>query len=455
MQQRIPPWLDKPVQQLLANARFRRVVKNTGYLFSTTGISAGLSMLQSILAARLLGVDGFGILATISMFTSVINNFASFKMNEVVVRYVGEYSENHENEKAAALFKLAAFTEMGASIVAFILVCLLAPIGATYFAKDPSTTPLFIVYGTILLANLIAETSTGLLQIYDRFREIAVYNLVQNIITLVLTAIIFVAHGNMLGVLLAILLGKVVSALGITIAALVEASRHWGSRWWHSPIKQLQPRFRELTRFAINTNISGSLSLITKDSEVLWVSFFRSPVEAGYYKLALSLAYMVQMPVSPMPQTTYPELSRQAIGKDWKGFRHLLRQGSILAGGYTLIATLGFVVLGIPLIRFLYTPEFLPAYPALVIVLVGYLFADTFYWRRVALLALGEPSYPTKLNSILAALKLLGIILFVPAYGYLASAALLSWFYITGSVISAFKVNSLLSQRERLSESLA
>jgi len=231
----------------------------------------------------------------------------------------------------------------------------------------------------------------------------------------------------------------------VTLLSFAEASRHWGNQWWKVPLKLIRPKRRELTHFAISTNISATISLITKDSEVLWVSFFRSPLEAGYYKLALSLSNMAQIPISPLPLATYPELSRQAAQKKWGNFRYILRQGSILAGGYTLFATIFLILFGRSLIRLIYTPEFLPAYPALLILLIGYLVANTFYWRRPALLALGLPDFPAKVNSILAGLKVIGVLLFVPIYGYLASAALLAGFYISGSVVYALKIRSQLS----------
>ncbi len=172
-------------EQLFQNELVRRMVRNSGYLFSTTGISAAASMLQGILAARLLGATGFGILGTIMLFTSMINNFASFRMGELVVKYVGHFTEHDDQAHAAAIFKLAALFEMLASLVAFGLILLLAPLGAKYFAKDPATAPLFVLYGLIVLANLIAESSTGLLQIFDRFRRLAGLNIIQSMVTLI------------------------------------------------------------------------------------------------------------------------------------------------------------------------------------------------------------------------------------------------------------------------------
>jgi O-antigen/teichoic acid export membrane protein len=438
----------KVFERLFENELFRRVIKNSGYLFSTTGISAAFSMLQGILAARLLGVEAFGILGAITTFTSFVNKFVSFRMGELVVKYVGHYSETGDDLHAAAIFKLAALVEMLASLVAFSLVLLLAPFGARFLAKDPNTANLFAIYGVIVLANLIAESSMGLLQIYDRFRSVALLQLLQSAVTLVLIAVAYFMHGSLVHILLAYVAGKMTGAVGLTISAFVEAARKWGTTWWRAPLGLLRSQTRELARFAVSTNISASLSLVTKDSEVLWVSLFRTPVETGYYKLALALANMVQMPVSPLPQATYPEISRQVARKHWANVRYILRQGSRLAGGYTLVTSLFLVAFGRPLIAWLYKPEFLPAYPALLILLVGFLFANTFYWRRLVLLALDRADFPAKLNMVLASLKIIAIFLLVPQYGYLASAALLAGFYLVGSLISVWKIRFLMSHNE-------
>ncbi len=312
-----------------------------------------------------------------------------------------------------------------------------------------------MLYGLVVLANLISESSTGLLQIFDRFRPVAILGLAGNVVTLVVVALVYWLEGGLAGVLLAYLVGKTVSALGLSLAALVEARTHWGRGWWRLSLQPLKPRLRQLTHFAVSTNISASVSLITKDSELLWVSLFRGPVETGYYSLALSLSNLVQMPVSPLPQATYPELSRQAARGDWQAMRGLLRQGAWLAGGYTLAATLFLLIFGKPLISWLYTPEFLPAYPALLILLLGYLAANTFYWRRSALLALGRADYPAKVNLVLAAFKMVGILLLVPRYGYLACAALLAAFYWIGTAITVWKVYTLLPKESRGSMKIA
>lgn len=444
----IPARIRAYLKRILQNELLRRVVLNSGILFSATGITGLISMFQGIFTARLLGVAGYGILGAITMFTSVVNKFASFRMGELVIKYVGVYTEAEDETRAAAVFKAAALVEMAASLVAYGLILLLAPLGARLFAKDAGSTNWFMIYGLIVLANLMAESSTGLLQIFDRFRHLGALNVFQSLVTLSVIIYVYLTEGGFLGVLVAYLIGKSVGALGLSGAALLEASRRWGGGWWRAPLSSLNGRWRELSHFAISTNISASLSLINKDSELLWVSFLRGPVETGYYKLALALANLVQMPVSPLPQATYPELSREVARQNWGNVRYILRQGSILAGGYTLLAGFGLLLFGRPLIAIVYQPEFLPAYPALLILLIGFLVANTFYWNRTALLAVGLPDFPTKVNFVTALLKVGGILLLVPRFGYLASAGLLAGSYVIGVSAAVWRLRRAIHEHE-------
>ena len=437
--------------RLFGNELIQRVVKNSGYLFSATGVSAVLSMVQSIFVVRLLGVTDFGILGTITLFTSVVNKFASFRMSELVIKYVGEYSEEGDEVKAAAVFKSAAIIETITSFFAFGLIWWLAPLGAQFLARDITAANWFILYGLIVLANFMIESSTGLLQIFDKFKIIAGTTVGQSILTLILVGLVYINQGGLYEIVLVYMAGKMVGAIALAASALVLAIQRWGFNWWRTPLGLLRDRSKELLRFAFSTNISATINLVNKDGELLWVSALTGPTGAGYYKLALSLANLIQLPVSPLPQATYPELSREVAAKKWGNMRYVLRQGSIMAFAYSALAGLFLLIFGRQLIAFFYTPEFLPSYPALLILMVGLLFANTFYWNRISLLSLGLADYPAKVNSIAAVLKIVGIITIVPIYGYLGSAALLSGFYLFSVTLNVRKTFNELRDRARIS----
>ena len=101
-----------------------------------------------------------------------------------------------------------------------------------------------------------------------------------------------------------------------------------------------------IVRFAANTNLSATITLLVRDSEVLWISLLMGNTEAGFYKVALAIVNLVTVPVTPLISTTYPEISKVAALRDWPRMRWMLRRMTTLSGGYSLLTGLGLAILG-------------------------------------------------------------------------------------------------------------
>lgn len=421
-------------QRFLRNPLLQRVIRNTGYLFSAKTGSAALSFGQSVLAGRILGVAGLGMLGAITQFSGLINRVTSFRMGELVVSYVGEYTSDGKQEHAAAVFKFAGLVEIFTSVLAYGVVVALASLAARILTPDEGLAGLFAVYGLTVLVNLMAESANGLLQIYDRYRLIAVITMAQSVLTLGLIAAAYFRGGGLLEVVLAYLAGKAAWAVSISLAALLEARRQWGPGWWKAPFSLIAPRKREMARFAVSTNLTTSLTLITRDSEMLWLNALSTPLQAGYYKLALAFTNVLLIPVDPLITTTYREIAREVGARRWENVRYLLRSGSLISASYSLSAAAGLVLVGPWLISATYGPSFTPAYGPLLILLVGVVVVNIFYWNRNALLPLGKPEVPTKVYLVGAVLRVAAILTLVPRTGAYGMAALLSAFFIGTSL---------------------
>jgi O-antigen/teichoic acid export membrane protein len=394
-------------------------------------------MVQSILAARLLGVELFGLLGVITVFASVVNQLTSFRMGEWVINFVGEFSADGRPRHAAAAFKAGAIAEMTSSILAYILIVILAPLGARFLAHDPTTAWLFPLYGLMVLANLIAESSGGLLQYFDRYRTLAAITVVQSALTLALIIVASVEHAGLVAIVLAYLGGKIFWAVAVTLAALIEASRQWGGGWWLAPLGLLRQRAGRMLRFGVSTNLTSTLTLVTRDSELLWLGALSSPLQVGYYKVARAIINVLLIPVQPLISTTYREVAREIAAREWANVRYLLRSGSLISGAYSVTAAIGLAALG-PYVVGLYGANFMPfAYDCLLILLLGVTVVNTLYWNRLILLPLGMPEYPTKVTLVGALGKIALMFALVPSLGALGMAISLSAFFLgTGSVLA-------------------
>ena len=408
----------------------RGVIRNSSYLFSSNTISAGLSALQGIFVARLLGAGGYGLVSgTIIVFASNINRFLSFRMSEVVVKYLGQYLAENRRDRAGAFIKGIAIIEALTSVVAYLVLVLVAPIAARYLAKDEKTVQLFIFYGLALLATLIYETSTGILQATNRFNRLALVNLIQSVVTASLIFLAFITKRGIMEVLAAYLIGKACAGLTIVVFAFGELNQSLGSGWWRSPLR-LIPDWREPIWFAFNTNFNGTVNLFVRDSETLLIGLFRSQTEVGYYRLAQGVINMVMLPIDPFIGPTYAEITRTIAARQWALTKRLLKRVSGISAIWTLSVGGILAIFGWWIIPFVYGAQFAPAYPALVILLIGYGFANIFQWNRPLLLALGMPNYPLVVAILVGLVKTGLTVGLTPILGYQGEAFVLTSYFL-------------------------
>ena len=418
----------KLIKKLRDDELFGRVISNSAHLFSSNSFSLALSVVQGVLAARLLSVFGWGLVAAVMAYASTVNGLFSFRMSEVVVRYGGEYLEKGEKKKAAALIKAASLTETTVSMLAFIFVALTAGLASRYIIKTPDTERLLIAFSIGLLANFNAETSTGILQITDKVKWRGVINLIQNLVSTLIIVAAFFLHGNLVIVLLAYLTGKAILGLGLFFSAQAQIRRALGGGWLNASLSAL-PAPREMFKFAFSSNLSATVILVFRESELLWVAFFLSPVAVGLYKNAYAIISLLAVPADPLILTVYPELNRLIVQKAWPRLRDFMHKVTTLAFAYNMVIALGLVVFG-PWLLAIYGHDYVTAYPALIALLVGMVFNYTLFWNRPLLLSFGLPTYPLWITLVAGILKTILGFLLVPRYGYVMEAALLSFYYI-------------------------
>ncbi len=419
----------------------RRVVKNSSYLFSSNAISAGVSVLQSIFAARTLGLVEFGIFGAITSFAAAADKLLSFRMGELVIKYMGQALAKDEKPRAAAIFKAAALVELLTSILSYIIVFLLSSFAATYFAKDITYAPFFVFYALIIPAGFIYETSSAVLQVTGHFRSQAVLNLAQSIATVAIILYAYFSHAGLWIILLAYLVGKSITGIGFALLAFYHTTKLLGPDWWRAPFSLLPPR-REFWTFALSSNFSGTVNLVTRDSEVLWVNYFLSPAQGGYYKLALALINLVLMPIDPFIKTSFPEISKAIAEKAWGRLKSLLRRLTTIATAVTLTVGGGLLLVGVPLVSLVYKPEYAPAVPVALILLLGYGTANIFFWNRPLILSLGHPTYPLVVMTIAGLAKVALSFWLVPRFGMYAQAGLMAAFFITSIGLIVWKALS-------------
>jgi O-antigen/teichoic acid export membrane protein len=425
----------------------QRVLRNSSYLFGSNTISAALGVLQGILVVRLLGDSGYGLLTIVMDFASNTNRLLSFRMSEVVVKYMGEALAQEDKGRAAAIVKGVGLLEAAMSVLAYLVLLGFSAWGARTLADNVSIVYLFQFYGLFLLANLVYETSVGVLQTTNQFKQVARANFYQSIVVTILIVAAFILNLGMLGILTAYLVGKTIAGIIVILFALRELKDKLGVGWTRAPLSLIKD-WKSILRFAFSTNLNGTVNLFARDNIRLYLALFLSNAQVGYFRLASSLINLVMLPIEPFIWPTYAEITQTIAQRQWGATRKLLKQVSTIGGVWTLLAGGGLVVLGWWIIPLLYGSDMAPTYPGVLILLIGYAFANIFNWNRPLLLALGHPTYPLIVAAISGVIEVVLIFVFVPGTNYLVGAAIFSAYLAVSISWNALRGLSILQREE-------
>ena len=303
----------------------------------------------------------------------------------------------------------------------------------------------------MLLANLVYETSAGVLQTHKHFDRLALINTIQSILTTALILLAVLLKRGVVEILAAYLIGKAFAGIAISVIAFKQMDQTAGRGWWRASLNLVQD-WRSIWGFAVNTNLNGTVNLVTRDNAYLYLAYlspaYIAQTYVGYFKLGLSIVNFITLPIDPFIWPTYAEITRTIAVRQWQRTRSLLRQVSSIAGAWTVTVSAGIAIFGWWLIPLVYGQAALPVYPVVLILLVGYGMANIFNWNRPLLLAFGKPSYPLLVAVLAGVIEIVLILLLVPQYGYLMMAAILSAYLAVTVGITAWRGWREISDQE-------
>lgn len=409
------------------------LLKNAGYLASGTFATAFIGLLQGVLSARMLGVEGYGLLILVMTIVTTVNTLTSARTGEFVVRSVTEGIERGSYDNAGQALSFSYIIEAGLALVAFLLVVVLAPTLANWFFKQESDgTSFILLFNLSILVRLLPETATGVLQAFKAFRLLAWLMFAQSAWIMAGLLVVFFIGPSLVRVLLAFVIATGLHGLSLQFITLRLVRSRLGSGWWQLP---QAVAWRPMARFLFATNLGSTMSLVVKTSDPLWLGFFRNPAEVAYYRIAFALATVVATPMSMLSQTFQTDINALVAKREFIRLRQLLRRGSLLALAWLLPAALGCLGLSVFFIPFAYGPDFAPAIPTLAIMLFGFVIMNLVFWSRSVLVAVGRIGYTTWAALAVTVLKVVLTLLFVPSLGYLALAGVLSVTYIVAAYL--------------------
>ena len=422
-----------------SNKSQKKLFMNASWLFGGKTASGIFSAIQTVVIARILGVSDYGLLSLILAYVAVLNMFFDLKVWETATKYIGTYWETGEHDKARSMIKLSYILDIGSGVVAFIIAILSAKLISTYIIHSPQAYVFIWIYSISLFVDTANSTSDAILRVFDRFKNIAFINSFQKFFRLIVVVALLYSGLGIKGVLYGFILASFVG-FSVRMWLVMKTLKHNDLQGWLSAdISLIRDQWKGIAWFLGNTSFIATLKTGNERYlGILILGYFAGKDAVAFYKIASSIASVVNRIVDPIYEAIYPELVKLASSNAIEDFKNMIK--STTKSLVLIIIPIGVIIIifAEPIISLVFGKDYVPATSALRILAAAVLIIRCTFWINPALLSMGRPGLRTIMGVISTFIYLVLMFLLVPGYSYMGAAfAFLGYSIVRSSL--AFK----------------
>ena len=434
--------LPKLWKQLRAKIIERKFVRDVGVLTIANLVAAIVSFAQGIFVARWLGPELYGTVALVMTYPGLVFAFFDARSAEASVKYLSEFQARGDRERILALCKFGYSIDLAIALLAFFTVLVTANWAAEEIARNPETVGLIVIYAAAFIPQALVGTSRALLTTLGKFSLIAWTNVLMTFWRSVLVISLVLGGWQIAGVVWAGAIATSVTGLVYGAIAWGIIYRHWSAFPHQGKWQAIEQEIPQIVRFLFYNSLTALLGIISKKLDLLILGYFRNPTEVGYYKLAKSLTNVVGYLVKPLQSVTYPDLAKLSSSGNRKALGQKVRRLAIKVGlplGLVVLAGALFIPVVLPLVV---GSNYEGAIRAIQLLSLGFALWLTVFWLRPLFLARAWLQEWTACTFFFSVCSLIGWLIFVPLWGYLAMSAWWSF-----STIFAYTIPPLVILR--------
>ena len=434
--------------------RNKRLFFNASWLFGGNTFSSIFAAIETIVLARMLGINDYGLFALLIAYIGFINTFFDLRVWEAATKYIGTFWENGQRDKTLSMIKLSYTVDIASGILAFCFAVLTANIANKYIMKSPQAYILVYIYALSLLIDTANSTSDSILRVFNAFKKIAFINSFQTFFRVALvTSILFIGFG-VKGVLISYVAA---SFLGFSIriwAVSKTLNEHKLVGWWKAKFSSIRDEWKGITWFLGNTSFTGTLRIANDNFiGILLLGYFSGKDAAAYYKIARTIVKLMTRFSDSLHQAMFPELVKFSSINAMKEFQSLIKYSLKTLLKFTLPIAIFTLIFTEQIINIVFGSKYLPALTTLRVMTIAIIVYQLTFWVNSALLAMGKPGLRNIMSIGSKASYIAFLFLLIPGFSYLGAAiAYLGEAIVTSSLSIIFFKSSLKDEEKRITE---
>lgn len=288
----------------------RQLLAGCGWLTAARMSVGGLGLLQTILLARLLGIERVGQWFLIVAFVQSAMQVIDSRIWETIIRFTPEWLARGRVRRATALLQWAYLAETVTGAAACLLCLATASWASRVFVHDPETVVPLMLAAFWCLIHIPHEATIAQLRLARWFRTLAGMELLGAACQLSAVIVVGLTGPTLERLAIGWLLAETIREAALWQAGIA-ARRELGLPLAARPSRRLLAGvIRRTVTFTGLSSMTATVRLITSQLDTLLVGAFAGPAGAAVYRLALRLVGVADTIIGPLHETIFPEMSR-------------------------------------------------------------------------------------------------------------------------------------------------
>jgi O-antigen/teichoic acid export membrane protein len=407
----------------------KKIAKNAIYNFLVKAIGLAFAFIASVVVARFLGPDKYGVYSFVIWFLTMVGLLVNLGIPTTITKYVSEYWGRKDFSASSSILSRLLRFELVAGVVVSLLLFFLAPFIAEWY-NNPDLSLYLKVASLVILPLGLMWFYNGFFCGLQRFDLIAKVNLVVSPLTL--SVILLVLY---LG-------GKIEWLVGVSAVTniLLVASYLYLKRTKFTFIQKGTPPYDfggKLFKFSASVFVVLILDAIVWERfGIFFLSIFSTSSEIAFYNVAfiLSSRTMILLP-GALTGILLPAMSEVYGGGDRGELARMHANSTRYLAMLSFPLCLGGIAISRQLFPVLYGASFQPASLILCILLLGGTVGSIATSSSSLLYGAELQRIVVRVGILSALVTLLACWLLVPILGAKGAALANAFAQITGGVV--------------------
>jgi O-antigen/teichoic acid export membrane protein len=388
--------------------------------------STVISAVGTIIIARLLGPDNYGLYAIALTAPNLISTFRDWGINTAMIKYSAQYNSENNVAKIRSVFVSGLLFEIVLGLSLSILSFVLSGFLATNFNR-PAIAPLIRIASFFILTGALVNTASAAFTGIEKMHLNSVMLIIQSI----------VKTGLIVGLVL-LGLGTLGAVTGFTVAVLFAGLTGVLLMWamYKSLPKPTNSKLEILTttktmfKYGLPLSIGTILAgFLTQFYSYILVIYVTNNATIGNYNVALNFVVLITFFATPVTTMLFPAFSKLDSQKDKELLKNIFQYSVKYAALVVVPVTAMVIALAQPAIGTIFEDKYAQAPLFLALLSVSYLYS-----------AFGNLSAGNLINGQGYTTFNMKLTVLTAAIGFPLSFVLISKFGVIGLIVTTLTV---------------